>query len=85
MVRLSSSRRFDMQSCLLHRVTKLAKVQLGPITVMKVVQQHNNTTSRQDKNGNGHTPPLSFSSSSFHPCCQQHKIEEKEKEKERKT
>ena len=49
MIRLSSSRRFDMKSCLLHRVTKLAKLQLGPITVMKVVQQHNNTNSRKDK------------------------------------
>ena len=39
MIRLSSSRRFDMKSCLLHRVTKLAKLQLGPIKVMmKVVQ-----------------------------------------------
>jgi len=49
MIRLSSSRRFDMKSCLLHRVTKLAKLQLGPITVMKVVQQHNNSNSRRDK------------------------------------
>ena len=31
---------------LLHRVTKMAKLQLGPIKVMKVVQQHNNTNSR---------------------------------------
>ena len=52
MIRLSSSRRFDMKSCLLHRVTKLAKLQLGPITVMKVVQQHNNTNSRKDKKRN---------------------------------
>ena len=44
-IRLSSSRCFDMKSCLLHRVTKLAKLQLGPITVMKVVQQDNNTNS----------------------------------------
>ena len=29
-----------------HRVTKLAKLQLGSITVMKVVQQHNTTNSR---------------------------------------
>ena len=49
MIRLSSSRRFDMKSCLLHRVTKVAKLQLGPITVMKVVRQHNNTNSRKDK------------------------------------
>jgi len=48
---------------------------------MKVVQQHNNTNSRLDKNGNGYTSsPLSFFSS-FHICCQQHKTEE-EKEKE---
>ena len=80
MIRLSSSRRFDMKSCLLHRVTKLAKLQLGPITVMKVVQQHNNTNSRKEKKkGNGYTSPLSYSSS-FHPCCQQNKTVEKEKE-----
>ena len=30
----------------LQRVSKLAKLQLGPIKVMKVVQQHNNTNSR---------------------------------------
>ena len=42
-IHLSSSRTLDMKSCLLHRVTKLAKLQLGPIKVMKVVQQHNNT------------------------------------------
>ena len=43
-LQLSTLRRFDMKSCLLDRVTKLAKFQLGPIKVtMKVDQQHNNT------------------------------------------
>ena len=42
MIRLSSSRRFDMKSCLLHRVTKLAKLQPGPITVIDEIaeEQH---------------------------------------------
>ena len=78
-IHLSSSGRFDMKSCLLHRVTKLVKLQLGPIKLtMKVVQLAQQHQKPMRKNGNGYTPPLP-SLSSFHLCRQQHKTEEKKK------